>query len=165
MAMGDRVNFIRISLMPKSSNKMSAFDLPDQSATILGGHPHPSIMGGWLQSVWSPRSTGISFTTIKHRLHPTIAWGILNIDMPMCPHYDWTDLGISILCIFDNILLGRRSWLSILILLVTMTWFYSYFLLLLHPLSLLSGVGRASPVSHTRLLSRPLTPYSVCAHE
>ena len=36
MALGDRVNFICISLMPKSSNKMSAFDLPDQPATILG---------------------------------------------------------------------------------------------------------------------------------
>ena len=100
MALGDRVNFICISLMPKSSNKMSAFDLPDQPATILGGHPHPSIMGGWLQSVWSPRSTRISFTTIKHRLHTTIAWGILNIDMPMCPHSDCTDFGNSILCMF-----------------------------------------------------------------
>ena len=166
MTLGDRVNFICISLMPKSSNKMSAFDLPDQPATILGGHPHPSIMGGWLQSVWSPRSTRISFTTIKHRLHTTIAWGILNIDMPMCPHSDCTDFGNnSILCVFNNIVRGRRRWLSILILLVTMTWFYSYFLLLLQSLSLLSGVGRASPVSHTRLLSRPLTPYSVCAHE
>ena len=80
MAMGDRVHFIGISLMRKSSNKTSASKLPDLSAILLGWQSHPSIMGGWLQSVWSPRSTGISFTTIKHRLHNTTG----NIDMSMC---------------------------------------------------------------------------------